>query len=194
MAEAQAPATAASPESTLPAIRSVDDMYHVPRDGQKYELIEGALVVSPAGMQHEEVGAELLFLIRSFLAKERLGKVFGSSVGYQLAERVLLSPDVSFVRTERLPRGSSPEGFGRFAPDLAVEIISPGDSMTTIEDKVELYLKHGTQLVWVINPKLRRATIYRADGSVSVIRGDGVLSGEAVLPGFTCALAEILPG
>ncbi|BCX03565.1 MAG: hypothetical protein KatS3mg053_1503 [Candidatus Roseilinea sp.] len=192
MAEAGVLATAAPSEVSAPVVRSVDDMYHVPRDGQKYELIEGELIVSPAGMKHEEVGTELLFLIRSFLAKERLGKVFGSSVGYQLAERILLSPDVSFVRTERLPGGESPEGFGQFAPDLAVEIISPSDSMTTIEDKVELYLKHGAQLVWVINPKLRRATIYRADGSVSVVRGDGMLSGEAVLPGFACALADIL--
>lgn len=134
-----------------------------------------------------------MFLVRSFLAKARLGRVFGSKVGYQLAERILLSPDVSFVRAERLPEGKVPEGFGQFAPDLAVEIISSSDSMATIEDKVELYLRHGTQLVWVINPKLRRATIYRADGSVSVVRADGVLSGEAVLPGFTCSLADILP-
>lgn len=167
-------------------------MYHVPRDGRKYELVEGELIVAPAGMKHEEVAAELIVLLGIYLRSNRLGRLFTSSVGYQLTENILLSPDVSFVRMERLPDGRSPETFGRFAPDLAVEIISPSDSMTTIEDKVELYLKHGTQLVWVINPKLRRATIYRADGSVSVVRADGVLSGEAVLPGFACALADIL--
>jgi Uma2 family endonuclease len=167
-------------------------MYHVPRDGRKYELVEGELIVSPAGMKNEEVAAELIVLLGIYLRSNRLGRLFTSSVGYQLTENIRLSPDVSFVRMERLPDGRSPETFGRFAPDLAVEIISPSDSMTTIEDKVELYLKHGAQLVWVISPKSRRATIYRADGSVSVVRAGGVLSGEAVLPGFACALSDIL--
>jgi Uma2 family endonuclease len=171
---------------------TAEDLYTVPRDGQKYELIEGELIVSPAGMQHEEIGAELLFFIRVFLGQQRLGKVFGSSVGYELPSGDLLSPDVSVVKTDRLPGGKSPEGFGQFAPDLAVEIISPSDSMTVVEDKVETYLKNGTQLVWLINPKLRRATVYRADGTVGVIRADGALDGEAVLPGFTCALADVL--
>ncbi len=88
--------------------------------------------------------------------------------------------------------GTSPEGFGKFAPDLAVEIISPSDSMTMVEDKIEIYLKNGTQLVWVMNPKLRRATVHRADGTIAVVRADGALDGESVLPGFTCALTEIL--
>lgn len=167
-------------------------MVRVPRDGHKYELIEGELIMSPSGMKHEEIAAELIVLLGIYLRSNRLGRLFTSSVGYQLTENILLSPDVSFVRNERLPGGKSPETFGQFAPDLAVEIIPPSDNMTTIEDKVELYLKHGTQLVWVINPKLRRATIYRADGSVSVVRGDGMLDGEAVLPGCTCALADVL--
>lgn len=171
---------------------TAEDLYTMPRDGRKYELIEGELIVSPAGMQHEEIGAELLFLIRMFMGQQRIGKVFGSSVGYELPSGDLLSPDVSVVKSDRLPGGKSPEGFGQFAPDLAVEIISPSDSMTVVEDKVEIYLKNGTQLIWVINPKLRRATIYRADGTVAVVRADGKLDGEAVLPGFSCALADVL--
>jgi hypothetical protein len=67
-----------------------------------------------------------------------------------------------------------PDTFGQFASDPAVEIVSPGDS------------------VWLINPKLQRATVYRADGSVSVVRADGALDGEAVLPGFTCPLSNLL--
>jgi len=166
-------------------------LYHVPKDGRKYELISGELIVSPAGMRHEQIGAELLFLIRSFLSRHPMGRVFGSSTGYQLAENIVLSPDVSFVRTARLPNGQAPEGFGQFAPDLAVEITSPHDSPALLEAKVRLYLEHGTQLVWVINPRLRQATIYRADGSVSAIESDGVLDGEFVLPGFCCSLADL---
>ncbi len=166
-------------------------LYHVPRDGRKYELIEGELIVSPAGMKHEQIGAELLFLIRSFLSQCPAGKVFGSSAGYQLAENIVLSPDVSFVRAERLPGGQVPETFGQFAPDLAVEIISPHDSPALTEAKVRLYLEHGAQLVWVINPRLKQALVYRADGSMSVIESDGALDGEAVLPGFACRLTDL---
>jgi len=173
---------------------TVEDMYHVPRDGRKYELIQGELIVSPAGMQHEEMGIEIAYYIRTYLAGNRLGRVFGSSVGYQLPSGNVLSPDVSYVRLEQLPDGQSPVGFGQFAPDLAVEIVSPSDSLTLVEEKVELYLSNGSQLVWIINPKLRRATVYRADGSASIIRADGAFEGEGVLPGFRCALADVLPG
>lgn len=85
-----------------------------------------------------------------------------------------------------------PVGFGKLAPDLAVEIVSPNDSLTMVEDKVQVYLSNGTQLVWVINPKLRRVTVHRADGTIAAVRAEGALDGETVLPGFTCALAEIL--
>ena len=64
--------------------------------------------------------------------------------------------------------------------------------MARIEQKVELYLGNGTQLVWVINPTSRRATVYRADGTVAIVRAGGALDGESVLPGFSCAIAEIL--
>jgi Uma2 family endonuclease len=183
-----------APELAHEAARTytLEDMYHLPRDGRKYELIKGELVVSPAGMQHEGIAAELVILLGIFLKAQKLGRVYTSSVGYTLPSGDLLSPDVSFVRTENLPDGKSPVGFGQLAPDLAVEIISPSDNMNDVEEKVELYLQNGTQLVWVINPKIGRATVYRADGSVSLVRADGNLSGEAVLPGFVCPLVAIL--
>jgi Uma2 family endonuclease len=74
----------------------------------------------------------------------------------------------------------------------AVEILSPSDSMTLVEQRVELYLTHGAQLVWVINPKAARATVYRGDGTAAIVRADGALDGETVLPGFSCAIAALL--
>ena len=183
---------------TLPATEQHDAaapvpeaLYRVPKDGRKYELIRGELIVSPAGLKHEQIGIRLSYFIYSFLAQSPIGEVFGSSAGYQLAENVVLSPDVSFVRTERLPGGEVPETFGQFAPDLAVEIVSPHDSPALTEVKVQLYLEHGAQLVWVINPKLRQATVYRADGTTGVVESDGALDGEAVLPGFICRLDSL---
>ncbi len=171
---------------------AAEALYHAPRDGRKYELLEGRLIMSPAGLKHEQIGVKLSHFIYSFLAQSPIGEVFGSSAGYQLAENIVLSPDVSFVRMERLPGGEVPETFGQFAPDLAVEIASPHDSPALTEAKVRLYLEHGAQLVWVINPKLKQATVYRADGTTSVVESDGALDGEQVLPGFTCWLVDLL--
>lgn len=179
-------------QSILPETRTTAQMYHVPRDGRKYELVQGELTVTPAGLRHEAVGGNLFYEIMSYLKHHPIGQVFGSSAGYQLAENLLLSPDISFVRTDRLPGGRAPDGFGEFAPDLAVEIISPGDGLTEIEQKVQLYLDHGTQRVWVVNPKLERATLYRPDGSARVLQAADALDGEDVLPGFTCRLADLM--
>jgi Uma2 family endonuclease len=170
------------------------DMLAMPRDGQKYELVAGELIVSPAGIQHEGIASRLVVRIGVYLMGNRLGEVYTSSVGYELPSGDVLSPDVSFVSTAKLPQGNEPQGFGKFAPDLAVEIVSPNDSMTAIEDKVEIYLKNGTQLVWVINPKLHKATVHRADGTLAAVRGDDALDGEGVLPGFTCRLTDIMQG
>ena len=171
---------------------AAEALYHAPRDGHKYELLEGRLTMSPAGMKHEQIGAKLLIALGLYLRNHPCGELFASSVGYQLAENIVLSPDVSFVRTERLPGGEVPETFGQFAPDLTVEIVSPHDSPTLTEAKVQLYLEHGTQLVWVINPRLKQALVHRADGSVGVVESDSALDGEAVLPGFICRLTDLL--
>ena len=169
-------------------------MCFAPRDGRKYELVNGRLIVVPVGMQEAAIATELLCSIMRHLVAYDLGVALGSNVGYELPVGQVLSPDVSFVGWPKLPERELPETFSHFAPDLAVEIVSPSDSMTAVEQKVELYLQNGTQLVWVINPDLRRATVHRADGTVAVVRADtdGRLDGEAVLPGFACALAEIL--
>ena len=171
---------------------SLDEFSRVPHDGQKYELLEGQLIMTPTGMKHEEIGGNLLYLLKKHLEKQPTGRVYGSSAGYRLSDEIVLAPDVSFVRQEQLPGGRSPIGFGEFAPDLAVEIVSPGDQALDIEDKVQLYLQYGTRRVWVINPRRRIATVYAPDNTARTLRPDETLDGEDVLPGFTCRLSDIL--
>jgi Uma2 family endonuclease len=173
------------------AVVTIEDMYDVPQDGRKYELIKGEVKVSPAGMIHEQVGVKLIFLLMLYLRENKIGGVYGSSVGFSLPSGDLLSPDVSFVRTDRLPGGKIPDSFGTMSPDLAVEIVSPGDSMTDVEDKVDLYLSNGSALVWVINPRSRRAIVYRAGKQPRVLQGDDTLDGDDVLPEFSCMLSEL---
>ena len=77
------------------------------------------------------------------------------------------------------------------APDLCVEIVSPKDRWTQIAKKVEQYLAIGVKLIWVIDPKTRRAHVYRAEKTVSMYGAEDTLSGESVLPGFELSLKKL---
>ena len=169
-----------------------DTFGRLPKLAHKYELLNGEVIMAPAGMYHDEIVINLGSVLRTFAHSNQLGRVYASSVGYRLSQGDIVSPDVSFVDVARLENGESPDGYGQFAPDLAIEIVSPNDRATEIEQKITLYLAHGTRLVWVINPRLKTATIHRADGSIQRIRTEDALDGEDVLPGFKCVLKDIL--
>ncbi len=108
-----------------------------------------------------------------------------------LANNRIRKPDVSFILAGRLPDNKIPEGYIKIAPDLAVEVVSPTDIQYEVDRKVAEYLEAGVQLVWVINPDTRVIFIYRVDGSASIIRDGAELDGEAAVPGFKCAVADL---
>ena len=102
------------------------------------------------------------------------------------------SPDASFVSTGRFPNDRVPDDFATLAPDLAVEVVSPGDRPRHILDKVSEYLEAGTRLVWVIDPRIAKAAVYRSLSDVWELGAEDGFDGEDVLPGFSCPLSEIL--
>lgn len=164
--------------------------------GDCYELINGTLVKREMGSLSSWVGGKLLRLIGSFGEDHNLGWAFPADAGYQCfaddPDKVR-KPDVSFVLRGRLPNEQVPEGWIRIPPDLAVEVLSPNDLATVIDVKVKEYLDAGVRIVWVVNPETRTVIVHRADGSVSKLLENGELSGEDVLPGFECRVAEIFP-
>ena len=101
---------------------------------------------------------------------------------------------MSFVRTDRLPPGGIPEKPFRFAPDLAVEVISPSERRAEIEEKLYDYAVGGTPLVWLIHPRKRTVRVISADAAVRVLREGDTLDGGRVLPDFSCPVAEIFAG
>jgi Uma2 family endonuclease len=101
------------------------------------------------------------------------------------------APDVGLVRRSRIPPGGPPDGFWPLAPDLAVEVLSPGDSASNVHRKVREYLRHGTRLVWIVDPANRTVTVHRRRQSARVLEAGEVLSGERVVPGFRCPVAAI---
>ena len=101
---------------------------------------------------------------------------------------------MSFVRRGRFPGEVIPTGHCLIPPDLAVEVISPGDLAYEVEDKIDEYLKAGIPLIWVVYPPQRMVRIRRPRSSPlgieSVLTDTDVISGEDVLPGFSCAVKE----
>lgn len=168
------------------------DLLSLPRDGRKYELVDGQVRVSPAGARHGEVIVRLTVELASHVRAGGLGRVFDSSTGYRLPGGNLRSPDVSFVATGRLPAGPAPDGFLTVPPDLAVEVLSPEDDARDVLDKVGEYLRCGVRVVWIVDPKAQRAAAYRSLTEVQLVPSGATLEGGDVVPGFSCALDDLL--
>lgn len=167
------------------------DLLLTPRDGRKYELVDGEIRMSPAGYRHGRVIVRLTVRLAPFVSERGLGDVLESSTGYRLPGGNVRSPDVSFVSAARVPAGE-PAGFADLAPDLAVEVLSPEDRERDVLDKVGEYLSAGVRLVWVIDPEKAIAVVFRSLTDVRRVGHDGVLDGEDVVPGFTCPLSDLL--
>lgn len=119
--------------TTRPAATE-QDLLRTPRDGQKYELVDGQIRVSPAGYEHGRVCIRLATRLESFVQERGIGEVVDSSTGFRLPSGNVLLPDVSFVAKGRVPEGQKTAGFAPFAPDLAVEMLSPEDRSRDVLD------------------------------------------------------------
>ncbi len=165
-----------------------------PPTGEQYELARGELLVMPPpGVFHGRFASRLDNRLRPFVEARALGEVFVET-GYLLRHDpdTVRAPDVSFVAVARIPAGGLPEeGFFPGAPDLAVEIVSPGDLDAEVQGKVDDYLEFGTQLVWVVRPKQRTVTVYHPDGTARRLGQGDTLSGEDLLPGFALPLSDL---
>lgn len=157
------------------------------------ELIRGRVVVhEPPADRHGAIAGRLTYLLGAFVYPRTLGVVYGET-GFQIESDpdTVRAPDVAFLsRTRDVTHPV--RGFGAFAPDLCVEILSPGDRVGAVMEKIAQWLNAGASLVWVIDADRRRGQIFRADGSIEVVGDQGSLSGEDVLPGFTVALADVV--
>lgn len=173
---------------------TAEELLHAQPPHKRTELVRGVMRVSePASARHGLVAGRILVALSSHVRSHRLGEVFAAETGFTLARGpdTVRAPDAAFVSRERLP-DPLPHGFPELAPDLAVEVLSPGDRPGEVLSKVADWLTAGTRLVWVVDTERRQARIYRADGSESMVGDGATLEGEDVVTGFTCALADIL--
>jgi Uma2 family endonuclease len=177
----------------VPTRVTVEDLSSMP-DEKDFELVDGELVDRYMGNEASSVAVNLLVLLGVFNRQHRVGVLLESEAGYQCfpdaADRVR-KPDVSFIALGRLPHNRPARGYDTIPPDLAVEVLSPRDVAVEVDVKVEEYLRAGVRLVWIVNPDTRTVRIHRADGTITGLHENDELTGEDVLPGFTCKVAEI---
>ena len=172
---------------------TADDLLRMPeRDGVRYELVNGELkTMTPTGGAHGVIVAELTTALHQHARAHRLGRVFGESTGFVLRRDpdTVRAPDVSFVAAERLP-AAVPAGYLHLAPDLAVEVVSPGDTVSELGRKVEEYMRAGVREVWIVEPSNRTVTVHTLGRGVTVLRESDALEGGDVVTGFRFPVAD----
>lgn len=149
--------------------------------------------MAPAGFEHGAIINRFAFLLTSHVEKRKLGIVVGAETGFTLARKpdTVRGADVAFIQSSRLPKGSLPKKFWDGAPDLAAEVVSPGDTLEEVEEKVDDYLTAGARMVLVINPKRQTISIHRPKIDVKILRREDTFDGGDVVPGFRCQVSDV---
>jgi len=161
------------------------------------ELIRGELRVSPpAGAPHGVAGANLLMLLLAHVVPRKPGRVFGDGFGYQLVQiaHTVRVPDASFVRAERWPADGIGRGVVKFPPDIAIEALSPSETASGLQEKIDDYQLSGTTLVWVLDPVRRSVAVVAHNAPLTQLHEGDMLDGGDVLPDFSCAVADLFDG
>ena len=173
------------------------DLAHHPDNHFKhFELIDGVLYeMSPPGQQHGEIAVNVAMCINAFVREHGLGIVTVETGYFPRGDRyTVLSPDVAFLSRDRNLDPSN-KRYVPIMPDLAVEILSPSDTISKLRAKAEIYLRKGARLVWIVIPDERSVEIFRMgdDGEIEreLVAGEGALTGEDVLPGFSLPLRSV---
>ena len=158
-------------------------------DLEGYEYVKGELVpMAAAAIVHGEIGSNIHLILGLYVRENKLGRLYIVETTFQLDDRVV-KPDVAFVSTERLSEEKL-KGFS-VAPDLAIEIVSPSDKHYDVTEKALAYLKAGTRLVWVIEPIAKTVMVYRSETDFTLLNYEDTLTGEDVVEGFSCPVAEL---
>jgi Uma2 family endonuclease len=163
------------------------------RENRLCELVDGTLVEKAVGFEEARLATELAYLIKCYLDQNDLGICVGDGGMMRIAPGLVRIPDVSFIAWDRLPGRESPrDPIPGLAPDLAVEVLSEGNTKAEMARKVREYFEAGVTLVWLIDPKKRTARVFSTVEKSTLVRADQPLDGGAVLPGFVLLLSDLL--
>ncbi len=169
---------------------TVEDFMNIDDDYHRHELIKGELLTMPPPQtQHGLIVANLIFILGLHVRANRLGDVLAES-GYYLEHDpdTVLGPDVSFISAERVDR--TDEHYYDGPPDIAVEVLSPGDRKSYVERKLAIYLETGTRSIWLVNPRRRTVEVVSSLDDRRIFHEDDELVDDT-LPGFRVKVSEI---
>lgn len=159
----------------------------------RQELIAGTLhEMEPPGAEHGIVAMRIGALLSSHVAAADLGVAFAAETGFKLASDpdTVRAPDAAFVTRERAAAIGRPPGYWPGAPDLAIEVVSPGDRHSAVEGKALAWLDAGARAVMVVDPPRRTATVYRTRQDIRVLEAHEWLELGDVVPGWAPQVAE----
>lgn len=160
--------------------------------GERYELIEGELIVTAAaGGEHGKIALAFAGELYVYLKDHPIGILVAAETGFYTRsdDRTVRAPDLAFIRSEMIPSEGISKGYLRIAPDLVLEVVSPNDRAAGVDEKVLEWLSFGVKEVWVAYPTTKRIMIYRqgSDSAVILNAGDQI-DGGGILPGFERAI------
>jgi Uma2 family endonuclease len=175
-------------------VMTAQELLHYSHEPYRTELVAGRLFeMEPAGALHGVVAARVCELLSRHVRAHALGVVFGAETGFQLAADpdTVRAPDAAFVTAERIAAIGIPSQFWPGPPDVAFEVVSPGDRRGEVESKTRSWLAAGAAAVVVIDPRQRVATVHRADGSSRACGGAEGLDLDDAISGFAPAVDEL---
>jgi Uma2 family endonuclease len=169
------------------------DLLHFLDHGNRlYELVDGVLVEKAMGLMESAVAMELGRRLGNFVDADDLGIVTGAGGTLRLMPRLVRIPDVSFISWSQLPNHEYPsEPIPTLYPDLAVEVLSEGNTKGEMRLKLKEYFLAGTRLVWFVDPETRTAQVFTSPEAPVTLTEHDTLDGGDVLPGFTLPLKEL---
>jgi Uncharacterized protein conserved in cyanobacteria len=173
---------------------TAEDLLLMPNDGFRYELLKGELrKMAPASHEHGRITMNISGPLDYHVRANHLGVVFAAETGFKLSSNpdTVRAPDVAFVSRERMQQVGDVKGYWPGAPDLVVEVVSPGDVYKEVKEKVIEWLEAGARVVIVANPRKRAVTVYRSLTDIVVLTEDETLDIGDVVPGWTIAVKNI---
>jgi Uma2 family endonuclease len=178
--------------SPPPGQATLDDLVSVNQSANHslYELVDGTLVEKSMSYEASVVAATVLFILKQFVSKYRLGLISGADGFFKLRSSTR-GPDVAFVSRDRLPGGVFPtQAYPQIVPNLVVEVLSPGNTDAEMARKRLEYFHAGVQVVWMVDCTNRSVAVFTSPTEMIILSADEVIDGGMAAPGFISRVGD----